>query len=288
MRRVIERRIQHDADVGGVGGGDEVCELQQSSFTRVGFAHQRIDLEKVFHCVRAADLEGQARIRINKSAINPVRMDGLKPKPVHAEVGHVVEIELRIGGIERTRAGAVMQIGERAAVVLRDALRLDGDGVQFVEHDVARLLRRDDDGVIALVEKAVVVNPIWIARHLVTRREPIRAALRGVNDVAVLAAADVRHRIRLVIMRVRARYDEIAAGRADAVLDKIAVGIKRGAVAAIDVGEEFHLREIRGVGREQNRERHSVTRHFVHENVRGGVVGIDAVDGKDGLGRRGK
>ena len=85
-------------------------------------------------------------------------------------------------------------------------------------------------------------------------------------------------------MRVRSGHDEIATGRTDAILDAITVGVGGGAVASVERAEEFHLREIRGVGREENRQRHGVARDFIHEHMRGGVVGVEAVDVEAGLG----
>ena len=162
-------------------------------------------------------------------------MNGLKPQPVHAEVGDVIQIELCVGGVERTRARPIPQIHERAAFTLRNALGFDGQRVQLIENDVASALGRNDDGMIALAKKVVVVNPAWIARHLVTSGQSVSAARGRVDDVSVLAAADVRHRVSLKVVRVRACHDEIAARLTDAVLHAIAIGIHGRAVAAVHV-----------------------------------------------------
>jgi len=53
-------------------------------------------------------------------------------------------------------------------------------------------------------------------------------------------------------------------------------------VAAVEVGKDFDVGHGAGVRGEQHGQRHGVVVQLVHEDVGGGVVGIDAIDGEDG------
>jgi len=45
---VVERFVEHDVDVRGVGGGDEVGELGERGVAGVGLAEERVDWKKFF------------------------------------------------------------------------------------------------------------------------------------------------------------------------------------------------------------------------------------------------
>ena len=78
---------------------------------------------------------------------------------------------------------------------------------------------------------------------------------------------------------------ELAVGESDAIerLKLLAeIAFERGAVAAVDVGKDFHVGDAARVGREDQRQRRGVVADLVDEDVRGGVVGVDAVDRQHG------
>ena len=281
VARVIKRRVEHHVHAGAVGGGDKRLKLLHRRGARVRLAHQRIHLEEIFHRIRAADLERRVRHGIGLASVDSVGMNRLKPEPVAAEIFHVIQIEPLI----RFAARPVPEINERAALFLRCAFAFDVERVEFVETDVTRFFRRDDDRVIPLSIRrdaprfavAAVINPVRIAADLVACGEAVCAGLRRVDRKRIRAVAVRRRGVGLVVIRVVARCDVVAVRRLDAVLDAVAVGVELRAVAAVEVREDFRRRDVQHVRRKTNRNRHRVARDFIDEHMRRRVIGLDAV-----------
>ena len=275
-RRVVEWLVEHHVHARRVRCRDKICKFTQCRVARVCFAQERVDLEKVFHRIRTAD-GVRIPVAVGLAVQNSNRVNRLEPQPVDAEALRVLQVETVGHRIVAARAGAVVKIGERAAVVLRRALRADGQRVQFIHRDVARLRRRDDDTMIAPPAARIPV-PVRAADDFEPRGQTIRAGPRGVERERIISAAEIRHRVGLVIIIVIARKNKIAVRRHDAVLDAVAVRVERGMVATVEIGKNLHVRHRAAVRREEQRERNRVVVQLVHKNVRRGVVGIHAVD----------
>ena len=191
----------------------------------VGLAEKGVDLEEILHRIRAADGVGLAGIGVGLAPVYADGVNGLEPEPVDAEVLDIGQIEAVSHRVVRPRAGAAVEVGEGAALVIIGALRADVHRVQLVEGDVAGLGGRDDDGVVAAAI-ARIPEPVGVAGHLVARRQTIGAGLLRVKREGVLAGRPAGgHGVSLVIVAVVAGCNGVAVRRHDAVFDAVAVGI---------------------------------------------------------------
>ena len=130
-----------------------------------------------------------------------------------------------------------------------------------------------------------IPEPIGARARLVAGRQAIGAGLGRVDRRGVVAATRIGHRVGLVIRVGVGHADRIAVGRHDAVGNTIAVGIAVGAVAVVQVAEEFDRGDIARVGRERDGDRDGVARDLVHVKFRRGVI---AVQRAIALGRYGE
>lgn len=92
----------------------EVLELEQRIRKGVVRAHQWHYFEKVFHSVGTTHFKRLASVGVDLTAIDALRMNGLKPKPVRTEVPDIIKVE-RIESV-RVALGAVQQVVKRAAL----------------------------------------------------------------------------------------------------------------------------------------------------------------------------
>ncbi len=148
---------------------------------------------------------------------------------------------------------------------------------------LTRLLGGDDQGVIAAAV-AGVPEPVGVAGDLVAGGQAVGAGLLGVEREGVLAGLAARaHGVSLVVVAVIPGDDRTAVRRHDAVFDAVAVGVEGGAVAAVEVGEDLSGCDARGIGGEQDGQGNRIAGGLVHEDMGGGVIGVEAVDGERGV-----
>src|ERR1035437_6163854 len=215
--RVIEGGVEHDVDSGAVSGGDEVGELPKGGVARVGLAHERVHLEEVLHGVGAPDRIRLAGAGISLPSIHTDRVNRLKPEPVDAEVLGVGQVEAVGHGVVGTRAGAVVKVGEGAALIILRPHRPDVHGVQLIEVDVAGLLGGNHDGVVP-ARAGAVPEPVGVPGHLVAGGQAVRAGLLGIERQGVIGAGG-GHGVGLVVIVVVARDNCIAVRWHNAVFD---------------------------------------------------------------------
>ena len=214
-----------------------------------------------------------------------VRVVRLEPDPIDAEILQVAEVEIvHAPAVGVLGAGTVGQVLDRAARGEISAGGLDVEDVQLIHPDVAGLDGGNRDGVVATAVRGIP-EPISARARLVAGRQAIGAGLGSVDRRGVVAAARVGHRVGLVIRVGVGDADRVAVGRDDAVGNTIAVGVAVGAVAVVQVAEEFDRGDIARVGRERDGDRYGVARDLVHVKFRRGVI---AVQRAVALGRYGK
>ena len=194
-------------------------------------------------------------------------MDRLEPQAVDPQAVEVVDGEFAVGiglGGGLHPFGEVLEV---AGLVVARAGGLRRQHVQLVHRLLHRLLRRDDDDVVAAVRPVRVVGvvrPLVRAFGLVAGRDAVDAALAGFEGGGE-RALPLRHRNGLPVpVGAVAGRDGIAVRRDHAVRPAVVVPVRVGVVAAAEVGEEFDL-----VG---------VVRRVVFDHDGDGVVGVGFVD----------
>ena len=96
----------------------------------------------------------------------------------------------------------------------------------------------------------------------------------------VIPAAGMRHGVGGEIVVISDRGG-VAVRWFDAILDAIAIRVELRAVPAVQVGENFDGGDVRLTGSKGDGERPGVTGGFIHEEMGGGVVAVDAVHRED-------
>ncbi len=175
-------------------------------------------------------------------------VDRLKPEPVHAKIGHIIEIKT---------AGSVGKVAESAALrtISCRARCVDIVDRQFINHGAQRFFGGNNNGKIPPVAGGVgsvgaVPIPVRAARHLVTRRQAIDTGLLRVECQRILPGrAGRRHRVRLVIIVSVAGRNGVAIRRQDAVFDAVAIGIQTRMVAPVQIGKNVGFHHVCHVGR---------------------------------------
>ena len=280
---VVERRVEHHFHAFDVRRAHESLECGHRRLAGVSDRHQRVDLKKVFHRIRAAG--------IICLTLHADRMDRLEPQPVAAEVFHVVEVPAVVGIVRGV--GCVEQILERAAVrkiIARVARRvvagLDGQHVDLVKVDVPGIHGRDDKRVIAAVGgKVGIPAPGVVAGNFPSRGQPVGAGLCCVERERVAPSARVGHREGgKVVVVTHGRI--VAIRRLDAVLDAVAIRVELRAVAPVQVGEHLDLGHIGLPRSERHGDRPRIPGDLVHKKMRGRVVGVDPVHREDRISDR--
>src|ERR1700730_14169161 len=120
---MVERSVEHDADVFVIRGANKTLErchplcpsgiaVHVAAAVITG-AHPWINFEEILHCIGAAWIVGIAGTRIDLATVNGRRMDRLEPKPVHPQTFQVIKVEATPICRSR-RTGSIPKIFESA------------------------------------------------------------------------------------------------------------------------------------------------------------------------------
>ena len=279
-RRVALRLVAQADEVRERGDGIGFHLLGRQPVQVLGLGHFVIHGEVVLRRVRGTRPVAVAVVIRVAAGVVQVRVDGLEPQAVDAHAVQVVDRELAEVVAVGQLLGQVLEVAGAGVAAVRG---LGGQDVQLVHGLFHRLLGRDDDHVVAAqgaVGTVGVPNPVGGTRQLVAGGDAVDAALAGGQLGFPGALAEPHGNGLPVAARAVVGGDGVLVRGNHAVRPAVVIGVDVGVVAAAEVGEDFDLGagvvgsvvgDLHGDG---------FALGLVDEELAGGVVGGDAVDGE--------
>ena len=240
------------------------------------FASQWHYLEETPHRVRAPEFIRLVRTGIGLSRGKTTRMNRLQPDSVASQTLEVCEAEAGPLAVRQS----ICQITKGSTLVRQCSSRDHGQGIDFVQLQAAYGGGRDNNGVIAFrIALAIRFGAVpmpgsgWIAVQTISRGEPVGSTAGRVQRQLV-TSGDGIHLESFEVVVVVARDDVVSQRRFDAIFDPIVVSIFCGPVSPVQIREDFRRLDSQRLWIKENGNGHRIAGNFVHENVRGGVIGL--------------